>query len=151
MTDAIPALTTDTPDTVPSAPSPKKRWTKGKRVTCPICMKPAVAYYAKRKSGSVKITYEHRDEPPVREFIYRGRQYFRHRRCNGGTVKADAQLPEREEAQAAAAAAAEAPTDIDYKKMYLDLSQELYNIVYDLDGETAIRMVKNIRRMISSD
>ena len=61
------------------------------RMQCSICDKPnAVRYFIRKKlkSGEVvtKIVYEHRDEPPVGEFYFRGKKLFSYRRCQSGTV-----------------------------------------------------------------
>lgn len=56
---------------------------KQQRVECIKCHKPAVLYRAGRE-GKVQIVYEHRDEPPIAEFIYKGSKMYRYRRCSGG-------------------------------------------------------------------
>jgi hypothetical protein len=55
---------------------------KRERVICTICQKPAVMYISKGK----RIAYEHRDEPPIGEYWYRGKKYERYRRCDGGRI-----------------------------------------------------------------
>jgi hypothetical protein len=60
--------------------------TKGKRprMICTTCLKPGAVQYINRKTKAV--IYEHRDEPPVREFMYRGQKMYRYRRCFGGVM-----------------------------------------------------------------
>lgn len=57
---------------------------KRPRITCTVCFKPgAIRYINPRTSMTV---YEHRDEPPISEYVYHktGKKYFRYRRCYGG-------------------------------------------------------------------
>lgn len=56
------------------------------RATCPICLKPALMYSHITPKGKKRLTFEHRDEPPIGEYMYRGNRVFRYRRCNGGIV-----------------------------------------------------------------
>lgn len=57
-----------------------------KRVTCTVCLKPGcVWYYENKKHNS--IIYEHRDEPPIKDYEYRGQKYKRYRRCHTGVFK----------------------------------------------------------------
>ena len=53
------------------------------RVECIKCHKPAILYRTGRV-GKVQIIYEHRDEPPIADFVYKGKQMHRYRRCSGG-------------------------------------------------------------------
>jgi hypothetical protein len=53
------------------------------RIACTICGKPAVRYYQVKQR---KVEYEHRDEPPISEYHYRGKVYKRYRRCYGGSI-----------------------------------------------------------------
>ena len=53
------------------------------RIACSICGKPAIRY-VNRKKGTVE--YEHRDDPPILEFLYRGHMMKRYRRCYAGRI-----------------------------------------------------------------
>jgi hypothetical protein len=57
---------------------------KAPRMVCRICEKPGAVRYINKRTGIV--TYEHRDEPAVSEYIYNGMKYLRYRRCRGGRV-----------------------------------------------------------------
>jgi len=105
------------------------------RVTCTICMKPSVRYYIMQKQGGEmvrKITYEHRDEPPIREDMSKnGSIRRRYRRCYTGVIHNG--LPfveEREEEE-------EEKSELDYKKLFEDHVHELSEIAFDLSGEDA--------------
>jgi hypothetical protein len=127
----------------PTITGPKSK-SKRPRVPCAICNKPAIMYKGKTKKGQVTLIFEHRDEPPIREFIYKGRhKMYTYRRCDGGVVKQTG-LPQPKEPEQKQ----ERKQRQNYEQRYIDLLQELKNIVYDIDGDTAIRMIKNIRRMI---
>jgi hypothetical protein len=49
---------------------------RGKRpfMTCITCGKPGAVRYINKTSG--QITYEHRQEPPIKEEIYRGQKRY---------------------------------------------------------------------------
>lgn len=69
----------------------KEKEGKAPRMVCTVCWKPAVRYYLKkydRDSNLIerRMVYEHRDEPPIRVWKYRGRQNKTYRRCNSGVV-----------------------------------------------------------------
>lgn len=73
---------------------PKTLVGKAPRMLCTVCRKPdslAVRYYTetKRKDGTIvrRMRYEHRDEPPVKEYIYKGKKMNRYRTCHAGIVK----------------------------------------------------------------
>ena len=62
------------------------------RMICTQCLKPnATRHYQskKRKDGSVDryMIYEHPDEPPVGEYIHKGKKHPRYRQCNAGIVR----------------------------------------------------------------
>ena len=62
---------------------------KSQRMQCSICLKPnAIRYitHKKSKSGQVQtiIVYEHRDEPPIREFYHKNKKMYAYRRCHSG-------------------------------------------------------------------
>jgi hypothetical protein len=89
----------------------QKEASKGQRVTCPVCNKPAVMYMDKKRGV---IDYEHRDEPPTGEYTYgkTGQKYYRYRRCYGGRIgkslaeiiEEGADQPEQEEQEQTTAA-----------------------------------------------
>jgi hypothetical protein len=66
----------------PGRPKKTKTREKSQRYECTVCHKPAVRYVDKKDQH---ITFEHRDEPALREDRYYGKLYKRYRRCNGGT------------------------------------------------------------------
>lgn len=139
----------------------KRHYTKNRigrqpqqRVTCTVCLKPgAVWYYQNKKKNS--IIYEHRDEPPIKEFTYRGKKMKRYRRCNTTftenpieSVLKNERKEIMQQQQEQKQMKKEQQQSQDWQKLYADLIHELKGIVYDIDGETAIRMIKNIRRML---
>lgn len=118
------------------------------RVTCTICMKPAVRYYIMQKQGGKivrKITYEHRDEPPIREDLSKnGSVRRRYRRCYTGVIHNG--LPfveEREEKE-------QEKSGLDYKNKYEDTIHELSEIVVDISGEEAKRILNNLQRYLET-
>lgn len=116
------------------------------RVTCTICMKPAVRYYIMQKQGGGmvrKITYEHRDEPPIREDMSKnGSVRKRYRRCYTGVIHNG--LPFMEEREE------EEKSGLDYKNKYEDTINELSEIAFDISGEEAKRILKNLQRYLET-
>lgn len=97
-----------------------------RRVTCTVCLKPgAVWYYADKKQNN--IIYEHRDEPPVREYYYKNEKTKRktYRRCHTGVSKEnpmDAILKNtQEEAQQQQQEQVHQIEEPDWKKMYFEM------------------------------
>jgi hypothetical protein len=117
------------------------------RVTCTICMKPAVRYYIMQKQGGVmvrKITYEHRDEPPIREDMSKnGTVRRRYRRCYTGVIHNGLPFLEEREGE-------EEKSGLDYKNKYEDTIQELSEIALDISGEEAKRILKNLQRYLET-
>lgn len=109
---------------------------KGARVTCPICLKPAVVYQ-KEKNNRTTVTYEHRDEKPVKDFVYRGRQFHRYRRCYGGVVRHEGLPYMSEDKQEEPQQKEEKLSHVkvsrlqeNYKKKYWDLANGVAAILY---------------------
>jgi hypothetical protein len=115
------------------------------RATCPICLKPAVMYSYVTPQGKKRLTFEHRDEPPIGEYTYRGDRVFRYRRCSGGVVSQEG-LPLISEPQQQQAAAAALPkkkkrgrpplaytkvVEPDWKTQYLELRSK-YDAICNL-------------------
>lgn len=113
---------------------------KGARVTCPICLKPAVVYNV-TKNNRTTVTYEHRDETPVKDFVYHGRQYHRYRRCYGGVVHEglpymseeepqQQQQPEPKQKEEKIRHVKVSRLQENYKKKYWDLANGVAAILY---------------------
>ena len=117
------------------------------RVTCTICMKPAVRYYIMQKQGGEmvrKITYEHRDEPPIREDMSKnGSVRRRYRRCYTGVIHNGLPFVEEREEE-------EKKSGLDYKNKYEDTIHELGEIAFDISGEEAARILKNLQRYLET-
>jgi hypothetical protein len=117
------------------------------RVTCTICMKPAVRYYIMQKQGGEmvrKITYEHRDEPPVREDMSKnGSVRRRYRRCYTGVIHNGLPFVEEREEE-------EEKSELDYKNKYEDTIHELSEIAVDISGEEAKRILNNLQRYLET-
>jgi hypothetical protein len=117
------------------------------RVTCTICMKPAVRYYIMQKQGGEmvrKITYEHRDEPPIREDMSKnGSVRRRYRRCYTGVIHNGLPFVEEREEE-------EEKSGLDYKNKYEDTIHELSEIAFDISGEEAKRILKNLQRYLET-
>src|SRR5580765_3905317 len=74
-------------------PETPKHADKRPRMLCTVCMNKdslAVRYYVntKLKNGKIIRTmeYEHRDEPPIKEYNYKGKIVKSYRRCHAGRV-----------------------------------------------------------------
>lgn len=67
---------------------------KSPRMLCTVCFKGPAVRYINKKTGIV--TYEHRDEPPIREFFYRNEKHKRYtyRQCQGSKPKSLEQILE---------------------------------------------------------
>ena len=117
------------------------------RVTCTICMKPAVRYYVMQKQGGEmvrKITYEHRDEPPIREDTSKnGSVRRRYRRCYTGVIHNGLPFVEEREEE-------EEKSELDYKNKYEDTIHELSEIAVDISGEEAKRILNNLQRYLET-
>ena len=117
------------------------------RVTCTICMKPAVRYYVMQKQGGEmvrKITYEHRDEPPIREDMSKnGSIRRRYRRCYTGVIHNGLPFVEEREEE-------EEKSELDYKNKYEDTIHELSEIAVDISGEEAKRILNNLQRYLET-
>lgn len=117
------------------------------RVTCTICMKPAVRYYIMQKQGGEmvrKITYEHRDEPQIREDMSKnGSVRRRYRRCYTGVIHNGLPFVEEREEE-------EEKSELDYKNKYEDTIHELSEIAVDISGEEAKRILNNLQRYLET-
>jgi predicted ATP-binding protein involved in virulence len=95
------------------------------------------------------MIYEHRDEAPIREYIYRGQKYLRYRRCHGGTVQDS--LPFIDEKQVVTTTEEKEEKEIDKSKHYKEMIahlKELDEISHDISGEESKRILRNIWRWI---
>jgi hypothetical protein len=110
-------------------------------------MKPAVRYYIMQKQGGEmvrKITYEHRDEPPIREDMSKnGSVRRRYRRCYTGVIHNGLPFVEEREEE-------EKKSGLDYKNKYEDTIHELGEIAFDISGEEAARILKNLQRYLET-
>ena len=117
------------------------------RVICTICMKSAVRYYIMQKQGGEmvrKITYEHRDEPPIREDMSKnGSVRRRYRRCYTGVIHNGLPFVEEREEE-------EEKSELDYKNKYEDTIHELSEIAVDISGEEAKRILNNLQRYLET-
>jgi hypothetical protein len=98
MTQELEVKVQSPPSAAPEEPKPEikmnKQTDKRPRMLCTVCMNKdslAVRYYTnrKRKDGQIIRTmdYEHREEPPISQYNYPGRQtVYRYRRCYAGRV-----------------------------------------------------------------
>jgi hypothetical protein len=124
---------------------------KSPRTQCTVCGKTAVRYYDKHytKDGRLKsrnMIYEHRDEPPIKEFIYRGIKHKQYRRCNAGPVQEG--LPLIYENRPSLVLIDETEEYMKVKNELVlskDDLKELDEIANDITGEEAKRILKNIR------
>lgn len=132
---------------------------KSPRMICTVCGKQAVRYYQKHyQKGKVvrrSLIYEHRDEPPIREFIYRGRKSKTYRRCDAGTVTDGLPFVEDpkeekhpQEQHAMAAALVEESEEKDYLTEMIFSLKELDEISHDISGDESKRILKNIWRWL---
>lgn len=142
-----------------------KKTGKSPRMQCTICGKPAVRYYTTRYSKDGKVVsrtmvYEHRDEPPIRDYIYRNQKYPRYRRCNAGIVKGGLPLmqePKEEEQQRQLKPRPEQQQEQqesrheekDYLAEMIYTLKELDEISHDISGEESKRILKNIWRWLA--
>jgi hypothetical protein len=121
-------------------------------------MKLAVRYYIMPKvAGKTvkKIVYEHRDEGPIREFIYRGKKSASYRRCYTGVIREGLPFLEEKEEKLAAIEGKteqivkEETKGLDYKKIFQDHIHEINEIAFDISGEEAKRILKNLWRYLN--
>ena len=99
-----------------------------------------------------KIVFEHRDEGPTREFICRGKKSATYRRCYTGVIRDG--LPFLEEKEAAVEGTTEQivkeeTKELDYKKIFQDHIDEINEIAFDISGEEAKRILKNLWRYLN--
>lgn len=112
----------------------KRRGPKEKvpRTVCPICKQPAVAYpqYRYTKDGTRKKVwvFEHRDEAPIRDYLYRGRIYKIHRRCQTRTIDDNINL---DTMISKAQKFYKSESEDTYKKLYLQLLDEYTALVQE--------------------
>jgi hypothetical protein len=117
------------------------------RMTCTVCMKPnAVRYYIQASVSGEKVTkmvYEHRDELPTMWRTWKGKKIPTYRRCHAGIVRNGLPLLKDK-----------TNTESDnklfrnYKKEFTDSLRELSDIAYDISGDDAKRILKNIWRWV---
>jgi hypothetical protein len=117
------------------------------RMTCTVCMKPnAVRYYIQATVSGEKVTkmiYEHRDEPPESWRTWKGKRIPTYRRCHAGIVKHGLPLLKDKNNRESNDEAFK-----DYKIEFADSLSELRDIAYDISGEDAKRILKNIWRWV---
>lgn len=90
------------------------------------------------------MVYEHRDEPPEAWNTWNGKKIPRYRRCYAGIVRNG--LPLLNDRNSS-----EFSNEIivDYKMEFAESIRELSNIAYDINGDDAKRILRNILRWIS--
>jgi hypothetical protein len=107
-------------------------------------MKPnAVRYYIQaRVSGErvTKMVYEHREERPESWNTWKGKKIPRYRRCYAGIVSNG--LPLLKDAESGI------ETFRDCKREFTESLRELSDIAYDISGDDAKRILKNIWRWV---
>jgi hypothetical protein len=111
-------------------------------MTCTVCMKPnAVRYYVQATVSGERVTkmvYEHRDDPPASWNTWKGKKIPRYRRCYAGIVSNG--LPLLKDAEPGD------KTFMNYKREFAESLSELSDIAYDISGDDAKRILKNIWR-----
>jgi hypothetical protein len=114
------------------------------RMTCTVCMKPnAVRYYIQATVSGERVTkmvYEHREEPPESWNTWKGKKIPRYRRCYAGIVSNG--LPLLKDAESRNNSLK------NYKREFAESLKELSNIAYDIGGDDAKRVLKNIWRWV---
>jgi hypothetical protein len=107
-------------------------------------MKPnAVRYYIQATVSGEKVTkmvYEHRDEPPESWNTWKGKKVARYRRCYAGIVSNG--LPLLKDVESGN------KTLKNYKREITESLKELSDIAYDIGGDDAKRILKNIWRWV---
>ena len=121
-------------------------------------MKPAVRYYISAKVAGEKvkkIVYEHRDEGPIREFIYRGKKSATYRRCYTGVIRDGLPiLQEKEERLGTIEGTTEQVVkeetkELDFKKIFQDHMHDINEIAFDISGEEVKRNLKHLWRYLN--
>jgi hypothetical protein len=121
-------------------------------------MKPAVRYYITPKvAGKTvkKIVYEHREEPPASWNLFKGKKVPRYRRCYTGVIRDGLPFLEEKEEKLAAIEGTteqivkEETKELDYKKIFQDHLHEINEIAFDISGEEAKRILKNLWRYLN--
>ena len=108
-----------------------------------------------------KIVYEHRDEGPIRELTCKGKKRFAYRRCYTGVILDGLPLIKEDEEKIPEKKAIETKQQqqqlrnketielVDYKNIFQDHIHEINEIAFDISGEEAKRILKNLWRYLN--